>query len=174
MNRLETDRLVLRLPERADFDAFAQLWGDAEMLRDLPFEPQTRAECWPRFLRLAGSWAIMGYGTWLVFEKAGAFVGLIGFFDALRGYGPDFDDHPELSYVLGPAHSGKGYATEASLAALSWMDSQDFGFRTVCMIGAGHAASIRVAEKCNYKFLREAKDEYGAMYLMTRENAAVT
>ena len=123
---------------------------------------------------MAGSWTISGYGTWLVFEKTGAFVGVVGFIDALRGYGPDFDDYLELSYVLGPAHNGKGYATEASLAALGWMERQSFGSHTVCLIGEGHAASIRVAEKCGYTPLRETKDEYGAIRLMIRNNASAT
>ena len=70
------------------------------MLKDLPFGPQTRAECWPRFLRLAGSWTICGYGNWLVFDKAGAFIGVVGFFDAFRELGPDFDDHRELGMCL--------------------------------------------------------------------------
>ena len=138
------------------------------MLKDLPFEPQTRAESWPRFLRLAGNWTILGYGTWLVFDKAGAFVGLAGFINAMRGHGPDFDDHPELNYVLNPAHMGKGYATEACLAALNWMDGQSFGARTVCLIAPEHRASIRVAEKCGYRVLRNAEDFEGSIMLMVR------
>ena len=31
--RLETDRLILRLPERGDFDAYAQMVGDEETAR---------------------------------------------------------------------------------------------------------------------------------------------
>ena len=174
MNTLETGRLILRLPERADFDDFAALWADPEMLKNLPIEPQTRPECWPRFLRNAGSWTILGYGSWFVFEKTGAFVGVVGFFDAAREFGADFDDHRELGYVLSPSHSGKGYATEACIAALGWMGRQSFGDRTVCMIGSDHSASIRVAEKCGYSLLRKAQDEHGDIVLMTRENTVVT
>lgn len=168
-NQLETERLIMRLPRREDFDAFATLWADEEMLKDLPFGPFTRAECWPRFLKLAGSWTICGFGNWLVFDKAGTFVGVVGFFDAFRGLGPDFDNHRELGYTLAPAHGGKGYATEACLAALNWMDHQPFGSHTVCMMGIGHEASIRVAEKCGYSLLREAQDEHGEIRLMIRE-----
>ena len=144
------------------------------MLEDLPFEPLTRAESWPPFLRIAGSWTILGYGSWLVFEKTGEFVGVVGFFDAARGHGEDFDEVRELGYVLRPAHSGKGYATEASIAALNWMDRQSFGSHTVCMMGVNHSRSIRVAEKCGYTLLRKAKDEHGDIVLMIRENTIVT
>ena len=174
MNTIETDRLVMRLPVRADIDDFAALWADPEMLKDLPFEPLTLVECWPRLLRIAGSWALLGYGSWFVFEKSGAFVGVVGFFDAAREFGADFDDHRELGYVLSPAHAGKGYATEACSAAVGWMDRQSFGDRTVCMIGSDHIASIRVAEKCGYTLLREAQDKDGDIVLMTRENTVVT
>ncbi|MEE9455174.1 MAG: GNAT family N-acetyltransferase [Paracoccaceae bacterium] len=168
MPTLTTKHLILRLPHKDDFDLFAALWGDADMLKDLPFEPQTRAESWPRFLRLAGSWALLEYGTWFVFDKAGGFVGLVGFMNALRGHGPDFDDHPELNCVLSPAHMGKGYATEACLAALAWMDQQSFGSHTVCLIASEHTASIRVAEKCGYKVLRNVKSAKELAVLMTR------
>jgi len=171
MYTLETEQLIMRLPERADIDAFAALWADPEMLINLPFDPLTRAECWPRFLRNAGSWAILGYGSWLVFEKSGGFVGTAGFFDAARGLGPDFDNYREAGWVFTPSSSGKGIATEAMKAALGWMDGQDFGNQTVCMTGTDHVASIKVAEKCGYSLLREAIDEDGAVRLMIREKS---
>ena len=173
-NQLETARLILRLPRREDIDVFAALWADPETLKDLPNEPLTRVECWPRLLRIAGSWALLGYGNWLVFEKSGDFVGVIGFFDAARGFGEDFDEYRELGYTLAPAHSGKGYATEACLAALKWMDHQSFGNHTVCMMGVGHVASIRVAEKCGYSVMREAQDEQGEIRLMIRKKPAAS
>ena len=101
-------------------------------------------------------------------------MGVIGFFDAYRGLGADFDNYRELGYVLNVAHKGKGYATEACFAALGWMDRKPFGNRTVCMMGAEHAASILVAEKCGYTLLREAVDEHGAIHLMTRKNPLTT
>jgi len=162
----------MRLPEKADFNDFAELWADAEMLKDLPFSPQTRAESWPRFLRLAGSWALLGYGTWFVYEKSGAFIGLVGFLDGMREFGVDFDQHRELSYVINPVYQGKGYATEACIAALSWLETQNFGTHTVCYIGAGHSASISVAKKCGYNLLRYSQDEQGKATLLIRKNTA--
>lgn len=106
-----------------------------------------------------------------MFENTGDFVGTIGFMDGMRGLGSDFDDHRELAYVLRPLHSNKGYATEACRGALEWFDGQSFGDQTVCIIGANHAASLRVAEKFGYKLLRETTDESerGASRLMIRK-----
>lgn len=174
MTTLTTEHLILREPNKADFEVFARLWADGEMLKDLPFSPQSREQSWPRFLRLAGSWSMMGYGTWFVFDKAGSFVGLVGFLDGMRGLGEDFDTHRELSYVLDPHFHGAGYATEACNAALRWMDKQDFGAHTVCMIGAGHAASIKVAQKCGYTVFRESQDAHGKVQLMIRKKPVAT
>ena len=51
---------------------------------------------------------------------------------------------------------GKGYATEAVLAAIAWGDAnirsaQPALGKMVCIIHPEHARSIRVAEKCGLK-----------------------
>ena len=175
MNSLETERLILRPPVADDLDAFAEMWADAETLKHIPIDPSTRGQSWGGLMRIAGCWAMKGYGQWMVFDKAsGKFIGQAGFFDALRGLGSDFDSHREAGWVFTPAASGKGLATEAMSAVLAWMDLQSFGNQTVCMIGAGHNASIRVAEKCGYTLLRKTQDEHGDIVLMIRENTVAT
>jgi|LGVE01.1.fsa_nt_gb RimJ/RimL family protein N-acetyltransferase len=175
MNTLETGRLILRPPVAEDLDAFAKMWADAEVLKNIPIEPQSRGQSWGGLMRIAGCWALKGYGQWMVLDKtSGKFIGQAGFFDAWRDLGPDFDNHREAGWVFTPAASGKGLATEAMSAALGWMDTQSFGHHTVCMIGAGHSASIRVAEKCGYTLMRETADEHGDIVLMTRKNTVAT
>ena len=175
MNTLETDRLILRLPAAGDLDAYADMWSDAEMLKYIVLEPQSRGQSWGRLQKIAGSWGLSGYGQWLVLEKtSGRLVGQVGFFDAFRGLGADFDSHREAGWVFNMDVAGKGYATEAMLAALSWMDEQTFGNQTVCIMAPDNAASIRVAEKCGYTLLRETVDADGAIRLMTREKPVAT
>ena len=171
--QLETERLILRPPVEGDLDAFAKMWADAETLKHIPIDPNTRGQSWGGLMRIAGCWALKGYGQWMVLDKtSGEFLGTAGFFDAMRDLGPDFDAHREAGWVFTPEASGKGFATEALQAALGWMDRQGFGNKTVCMMGAGHGASIRVAEKCGYLLLREAQDEHGPVRLMAREKPA--
>ncbi|MCK4861217.1 MAG: GNAT family N-acetyltransferase [Rhodobacteraceae bacterium] len=175
MNTIETERLILRPPVADDLDAFARMWADAETLKHIPIDPNTRGQSWGGLMRIAGCWALKGYGQWMVLDKTSdKFLGHAGFFDAMRELGPDFDAHREAGWVFTPEASGKGFATEAMLAALGWMDRQSFGNRTVCMIGTDHNASIRVAEKCGYSLLREAQDKDGDIVLMTRKNTVVT
>jgi len=175
MATLETERLILRPPVEGDLDGFAAMWADAETLKHIPIDPNTRGQSWGGLMRIAGCWALKGYGQWVVLDKdSDEFLGHAGFFDAMRDLGPDFDAHREAGWVFTSEASGKGLATEAMMAALGWMDRQRFGDKTVCMIGADHNASIRVAEKCGYSLLRKAQDEHGDIVLMSRNNTAAT
>jgi len=56
---------------------------------------------------------------------------------------------PEIGWVLAPQFHGRGYATEAVLAALAWGDGIALS-RSFCIIHPDHSASIRVAEKCGF------------------------
>ena len=56
-----------------------------------------------------------------------------------------------MGWLLEVAAQGKGYATEAVLAAARWGDVHLKGKRMSCIIDPDHAASIRIAEKCGFK-----------------------
>ncbi len=151
---IETERLTLRVHRVADFDECAAMWGDPEVTRHIGGKPSTREECWARLLRYAGHWSLLGFGFWVIREKAtGRFAGEVGFADFKREMEPAFGDAPECGWVLAPWAHGKGYATEAVKAALAWMGKK----RTVCMINPPNAASLRVAEKCGYQEFTRTK-----------------
>lgn len=172
---METERLILRPPVADDLDAFAKMRSDSETLKYIPIDPSTRGQSWGGLMRSAGCWALTGYGQWMVLDKSSdKFLGHVGFLDAMRDLGPDFDAHREAGWVFTLEASGKGFATKAMLAALGWMDGKAFGNNTVCIISADHSASMRVAQKCGYTLLRKAKDEHGDIVLMTRNNTAAT
>jgi RimJ/RimL family protein N-acetyltransferase len=149
---LETERLTLHGHRREDFAESAALWGDPEVTRHIGGKPFTAEEVWSRLLRHVGHWALLGFGYWVVREKAsGRFVGEAGFQDLERAIEPPFDGAPEIGWVLAPWSHGRGYATEAALAAIAW-GAQRFGdARTVCLIDLENTRSIRVAEKCGYR-----------------------
>lgn len=150
--RIETARLILRAHEAADIDAVAALWGDADVVRHIGGKPSTREECWARILRYAGLWPIKGYGYWAVEDKAtGRFAGDIGLADFARDTSPPLAMAPEAGWALAPWAHGKGYATEAVLAALAWADANLSGLRAHCMLDVDNVASVRVAQKCGFK-----------------------
>jgi RimJ/RimL family protein N-acetyltransferase len=118
---LRTARLSLEPHSLGDFDGSAELWSDAQVVRYIGGTPSTRAEAWARFLRHVGHWTLLGYGYWAVREQAsGRFVGEVGFGDFHRELTPPFGDTPEAGWVLAPWAHGRGYATEAVMAALAW------------------------------------------------------
>ena len=163
---LETERLKLR-PHRADDLAHcAALWADPAVVRHISGRPFTTEEVWSKILRYVGHWALLGYGYWVVEDKAtGAFIGEVGFADFRRDIEPSLDDMPELGWVLASRAHGKGYATEAARAALAWAE-RHFGAKPIaCIIAPENHASIRVAEKCGFQ-LRQLTAYKGEPTLM--------
>ena len=126
-----------------------------------------------RLLRYGGLWTFLGYGFWAVCERdTGRFVGEVGLADFHReiDWGQDAENAPECGWVLSPSAQGHGYATEAVVAALQWRDDHLPGSRTVCMIGPENTGSLRVAEKCGFRALRDA-DYHGIVTLFERVTA---
>jgi RimJ/RimL family protein N-acetyltransferase len=151
---LETERMILRGHELADFDDCVALWGDPIVTRFIGGKPSTREETWSRLLRNRGHWSLLGFGYWVVRERAtGRFIGEVGFANLEREIEPSLRDAPEAGWVLAPWSHGKGFATEALRAALAWLDSERGARRTVCIIDPDNAASRRVAQKCGYREL---------------------
>ena len=111
---IETDRLLLRVQRAEDFEHFAELLDDEEACRyiggTLP-----RAAAWRKFLQMPGAWAVQGFGMFAVIEKSsGDWLGNIGPWKPVGWPGN------EVGWALRRAAWGKGYATEAAVAAIDW------------------------------------------------------
>jgi RimJ/RimL family protein N-acetyltransferase len=77
---IETERLKLRGHTIEDASNVVALWSDPEVTRYIGGKPHTAEECWARLLRYVGHWSLLGFGYWVVEEKAaGEFVGEVGF-----------------------------------------------------------------------------------------------
>ena len=152
---LETERLWLRGHCLDDFSACAAMWADPVVSRQLGRKPFSEEESWTRLLRYVGHWSLLGFGYWVVQEKAsGAFAGEVGFADYKREMQSPVKELPEIGWVLAPWAHGRGYATEAAKAALYWADRHFSPSRTTCIISPDNLSSIRVAEKCGYRDLQ--------------------
>lgn len=120
------------------------MWTDKDVVRFLGGEIRDPQDAWLKLMRNAGSWALLGYGPWIVRDrKTDAFIGDTGFSDYRRGMTPDISGVPEAGWVFAKQHWGKGYATEALTATHAWLDDVHTG-RSVCIIEPDHDASIRV------------------------------
>ncbi len=150
-SRIETDRLILRKYSARDFDDLRAMTGNPNMFRYSERGAMNGEESWARLLRHAGHWALSNYGVFAVEDRAtGLFVGEAGLCDYHRQLGPAFDPYPEMTWSIMPWAQGRGYATEAARAAIEWSEAHLPTDRTVCLIHADNAPSLRVAEKLGF------------------------
>jgi RimJ/RimL family protein N-acetyltransferase len=173
-SEVDTERLSLRRHRVEDFADSAALWADPVVVRHIGGKPFAEEASWGRLLRYIGHWEALGFGYWVVREKAtGRFIGEVGFADFKRAVDPSFGDAPEMGWVLTPAVHGRGYASEAVNAALAWA-ARHFGAsqRVVCMIDPDNQASLRLAARCG--FVEFARTSYGGapVNLLERPGAA--
>lgn len=148
---LVTARLRLRMPRLDDFATMSAMWADESVVRFISGTPSTEAESWSRLLRYIGHWHGLGFGYWVVEDRAtGAFMGEVGLADYRRDIAPPLGDAPEIGWVLAPAAHGRGLATEAAAAVVAWADATLAQDRTVCIFNPAHMASRRVAQKLGY------------------------
>src|SRR5215510_5649825 len=113
--QLETERLILRQWRLEDFEPYAELCSDAEVMRFLGGKVLSRADAWRHMAFMVGHWQLLGYGPFAVEEKSsGKFIGRIGFLNP-EGW-PAF----ELGWTLSRSAWGKGYATEGARRCLEY------------------------------------------------------
>jgi len=150
---VETERLILRGFKLDDFDAYSALWSDPEVTRHIgDGSVKSREEAWTSFLRHAGHWQMLGFGSWNVEEKAtGRPIGYIGFNERHRDRGTAYDALPEVGWMFARSASGKGYATESLDAVLQWGRANLGAVRVVAVVAPDNIASLRVAEKCGFE-----------------------
>lgn len=166
--KINTSRLTLSGMRPEDFDRFAEIWANPEVVRHIG-PPKSRAEAWEAFLRNAGHWQMTGFGQWAINDHASRqMVGQTGFFFAARGVGRDFDACPEAGWVLAPEAQGKGLGIEATKAAHDWHDRVIPG-PLVAMVTEDNLASREVADRLGYGLLRRAEIGGDAVLLLRRD-----
>ena len=164
---LETDRLILRMLCEADFDRYAELCADPEVMRYLgDGKPLDRPTAWRSLATMVGHWTLRRYGFWAVEERSsGALVGRVGFWNP-EGW-PGF----ELGWVLRRSFWGQGYATEAARVALRFAFSEVNQPKVISLIIPENAASIRVAERLGERLVgsHEVNGRNALVYGLSRE-----
>ena len=139
---LETERLIMRMWRESDFEPYAELCADPEVMRYLGGKVFDRTEAWRQMASMIGHWYLRGYGIWAVEEKdSGHLAGRIGCINP-EGW-PGF----EVGWTLKREFWGKGYATEAGRRALEYGFNELDKPHIISLIHPENRASIRVAER---------------------------
>lgn len=139
--RIETERLILRLPRIEDFDAYAAKMADPEGSR-FTGGPQVRAVAWRSFLASAGAWMIQGFSMFSVIEKSsGEWIGWLG------PCQPDGWPGTEIGWGLAREAWGKGYALEGCTAAIDWAFEHLGWDEMIHSIAPGNHASQKLAQR---------------------------
>jgi RimJ/RimL family protein N-acetyltransferase len=144
---LETERLLMRWFREDDFDQYAKICSNAEVMRFLgDGRPMTDIEVWRQMAWFMGHWYFRGYGLWAVEEKStGKLVGRIRFINPV-GW-PGF----ELGWTLGRDSWGKGFATEGARRALEYAFAEMDRDHVISLIAPANVGSIKVAERLGEK-----------------------
>ena len=143
---LTTSRLELWQPQPGDHAGLNAINTDPRTLPFLGTWSPSPADTFARLCRNAGSWALYGYGVFIVRRRGSPqIIGNCGVFRSWRGFAHGLDDVPEAGWIIHPDHWGQGYAGEAMRAALPWFDAVHGSQRVACMIEEGHAVSERLA-----------------------------
>lgn len=148
---LETERLRLRPYGLSDFDDYAQMWADPDVVRFIGGKPFDREASWSRFVRQQGMWQLMGFGFFAIEEKAtGNFLGEGGFHEVYRNITPSIEGTLEAGWGLNSAGQGWGYATEAMTAAIGWAETAFAGRKMTAIIDPDNLPSLHVAKKLGF------------------------
>lgn len=137
---LETARLILRPPVEGDFEAWAaHQANEVTMAEDTV---QDRRGAWGNLLSVAGSWRVLGYGSFSVLDRdSGLWIGKAG---PSRPFGwPAI----EMGWSLMPDWHGRGLAVEAAAAAIDWLFASHDADRVIHTIRPSNVASQRVATR---------------------------
>ena len=135
MNKIETKRLALYPATREQMEAMIAAERDDDLRA-------AYAQMLDGCLRNPELWD--WYAMWMLERRDGTHVGDLCF----KGLGAD--GVVEIGYGILEAHQGRGYATEAVEAAVSWALRDPRVTSVEAEAEEGNLASRRVLEKCGF------------------------
>ena len=146
---IQTSHLLLRPWTSADAAAWSNILHEEGILRYFPNpNPPSPEKAGAYIDHHRDHWEKFGYGHWAVVTRQdGEVVGWNGL-----EFLPELEE-TEVAYLLSKRVQGRGYATEAALAAV-W-----FGFelaeltKIIGLVHPENAASVRVLEKCGLSYV---------------------
>lgn len=145
---IETQRLHLRAWRGEDIESLAAIRADSEAMRYIGAgAPLTFKETDIGGFR--DEWSRTGCGRWALEEKeTGKLIGDCGILLFKEGTA---EQEPEVAYMLARGAWGRGLATEAATAAVSWAFENLQSDAVVGLTHPANAASQRVLAKLGFQ-----------------------
>lgn len=149
--RIETSRLLLRLPSLADLDPWAEMMSDEPTARFIG-GVMPRSVSWRGLMTLIGAWHAHGFSMFSVVEKSsGRWIGRLG------PWMPEGWPGTEIGWALVRDAWGKGYATEGATAATDWAFDHLGWSNVIHSIDPANVASQQVARRLGSRNLGPGK-----------------
>lgn len=155
---VDTNRLVLRRWLEKDHASFAKICSDPEVMQYIGDGSTRTAEQSSRAITaFEAEWAEKGYGLFAVeLKQTSELIGFTGF--SWPEFLPEVLPSVEIGWRFAKASWGKGYASEAAIAALSF-GTHDLGLTDIVSIyQIGNGASERIMQKLGMVFDRRTID----------------
>lgn len=148
---IETDRLILRPPQRKDIEPWAAMMADEEVARYIG-GVQARSIVWRGLMCMAGAWELEGFAMFSVIEKAsGRWLGRLG------PWMPEGWPGTEVGWSIVRDAWGTGYATEGAIAATDWAFDKLGWTEVIHTINPANAASKAVAQRLGSTYMRQGR-----------------
>ena len=161
MPTLDAERVRLRHPRPTDADAVFAIFGDDRAMRYWSHEAFERRDEAEQYLRdIDKGFADRSFCQWAITKRDhDELIGTV----TLTGWDAR-NRRMELGYMLSPAHWGKGYATEAVRAVLTFAFEEMNVHRVEAELDPRNPASARLLERLGFReegLLRERWWVYG-------------
>jgi RimJ/RimL family protein N-acetyltransferase len=139
--RIETERLILRVPRQEDFPAWAAYMQDEEAARYIG-GVTAAPPAWRGMASIVGSWALLGFGMFSLIERAtGEWVGRAG------PWRPEGWPGPEIGWGIVRSRWGRGLALEAAIACMDFAVDRLGWADVIHSIHPDNVNSQRLAER---------------------------
>jgi [ribosomal protein S5]-alanine N-acetyltransferase len=151
---LESERLIFRPHNPADFDGFCAMEMDAEVRRYVGGYPRSREDAERKFPHDQLQEVSGRLGVWAtVLKSNGQYIGRCGLYPHINSAGRAVVGEAKLSFYIAREHWGQGLASEAAVAFVEFGWKQ---LRLSCILATvqvGNAASVRILEKLGFALI---------------------
>ncbi|AOK44048.1 GNAT family N-acetyltransferase [Burkholderia vietnamiensis] len=138
--------LSLRQLERTDLDAWYAYLSVPDVVRHTSWNLRSRDDLLPLFDAIESAQPDSIRRLAIVDDASGALAGTIGLHTVSTT-----NRSAEIAYDLAPSYWGRGIASALCASVTAWAFADGF-MRVQGVVLAGNAASLRVLQKCGYRY----------------------